>query len=122
MSKITEKQLIESLSQLKEIKPNQEWVSLLKSQILTEQPVEKTIPAITARKISIMDVITSVMFQRKMAYALASFVFVIVGVFGFAQYTMPGDLLFSIRKASEQSQKRMKLKHKPFFFETLQRL
>lgn len=104
MPKLTQKQVITAVRSLKEIKPNQEWVSLLKSQILTEQPVEIITPVVTAKKISIMEVITSVVFQRKMAYALASFVFVITGIFGFAQYTMPGDLLFPIRKASEQSQ------------------
>jgi len=98
MPKMNEKQLIEAIRELKEIKPNQEWVSLVKSQILVEQPAVRIIPA---RKISIMDVISSAMFQRKMAYALASFVFVIAGMFGFAQYTVPGDLLFSVKKFTE---------------------
>lgn len=30
--------------------------------------------------------------------------FLIVGVFGFAEYTMPGDLLFPMKKITEQSQ------------------
>lgn len=104
MPKLTQKQVITAVRSLKEIKPNQEWVSLLKSQILAEMLVERTIPVITAKRISIMDVITSAMFQRKMAYAFASFVFVITGIFGFAQYTMPGDLFFPLRKVAEQSQ------------------
>ena len=98
MPKMNEKQLIEAIRELKEIKPNQEWVSLIKSQILAEQPAVRIIPA---RKISTIDVISSAMFQRKMAYALASFVFVIAGMFGFAQYTVPGDLLFSVKKFTE---------------------
>jgi AAA+ ATPase superfamily predicted ATPase len=104
MPKLTQKQVIKAVKGLKMIKPNQEWVSLLKSQILTEQPFERTISVITAKKIGLIEILKSAIFQRKMAYAFASFVFVITGIFGFAQYTMPGDLLFPIRKASEQSQ------------------
>ena len=59
MTKITEKQLIESLSQLKEIKPRKEWAVLLKSQILAE--------AKPAETISFMDVISSVLFQKRLA-------------------------------------------------------
>ena len=39
-----------------------------------------------------------------MAYALAVILLLIIGVFGFATQTMPGDLLFPIRKIAEQSQ------------------
>ena len=41
MVKITQEQLIESLNQLKEIKPKKEWAVLLKSQILTEQMIDE---------------------------------------------------------------------------------
>ena len=44
MTKITQEQLIESLSQLKEIKPRKEWAVLLKSQILAEKQAELEIP------------------------------------------------------------------------------
>ena len=43
-------------------------------------------------------------YQRKLAYAFATLIFMIVGIFGFAQYTMPGDMLFSVKKLTEQSQ------------------
>jgi len=101
MPKLTQKQVISAVKDLKSIKPNQEWVSLLKSQILTEKAFVRTIPATPVRKVSIFDVLASVMFQRKFAYALAAFVFVITGMFGFAQYTVPGDLLFPVKKISE---------------------
>lgn len=103
MPKITQKQLIEGLEALKEIKPRKEWAVLLKSQILDE----KQKSAIIAEKTGfagIMDIFSSVFYQKKLAYATATLVFMIIGVLGFAQHTMPGDLLFPVRKLSEQSQ------------------
>jgi len=104
MTKISQKQLIESLKQLKEIKPRQEWAVLLKSQILAEKQVDMKVPERQARMVGIMDVISSVFFQRKLAYAFASVLFLVIGVFGFANYTVPGDLLFPVKKIAEQSQ------------------
>jgi len=102
MTKITQKQLIESLKQFKEIKPRKEWAVLLKSQILTEK--ETVIVSVPAKRINFMDAIASVFSQRKLAYSFAVVLFLIVGVFGFAQHTVPGDLLFPVRKVAEQSQ------------------
>lgn len=99
MAKITEKQLIESLSQLKEIKPRKEWAVLLKSQILAER--KETL--VRAKSVGIMDVLSSVFFQRKLAYSFATLLFIIIGLIGFAKYTVPGDLLFPVRVATEES-------------------
>jgi len=103
MEKISQKQLIEQIKQLKEIKPRREWAVLLKSQILSE---EKQVAGVTAKSvgIGIMDAISLVFAQRKLAYAFTVVLFLIVGVFGFARYTVPGDLLFPIKKITEQSQ------------------
>ncbi len=98
--KMNQKELINSIKQLKEIKPRKEWAVLLKSQILNEQ---KPMP-IVAKSVGVMDIFSSVFFQKKMAYSFAAFVFVIVGLIGFARYTLPGDLLFPVKKLSEQSQ------------------
>jgi len=98
--KITEKQLIDSLKQMREIKPRKEWVFSLKSQILSEQ---NTAP-VTAKSPSILDIFSSVFLQKKLAYSFAVILFLIVGVFGFATYTVPGDLLFPVKKIAEQSQ------------------
>lgn len=113
-------QLIESLKQLKGIEPRKEWAILLKSQILAEKQAEAVV---SAQKVSIFDVISnwnrllhscnsaelskfqiSNSFSRRLAYAFAVVFFLIIGVFGFAEYTMPGDLLFPIKKIAEQSQ------------------
>lgn len=104
MTKITQKQLIESLSQLKEIKPRNAWAVLLKSQILSEKQAEVITVGQPAKTVGIIDILLSTLFQKKMAYAFAVVLFMIVGVFGFARYTMPGDLLFPVKKIAEQSQ------------------
>ena len=106
MTKITQKQLIESLSQLKEIKPRKEWAVLLKSQILAEKQaevVETKIAEQPAKSVGFKELIYSVFYQRKLAYAFATMLLLIAGVFGFARYTMPGDLLFPVKKIAEQS-------------------
>ena len=107
MTKITQKQLIESLKQLKEIKPRKEWAILLKSQILTEKKAviaEIKVPVEQLSSIGVMDIIRSVFFQKKLVYAFAIVLFLIVGVLGFAGSIMPGDLLFPVKKIAEQSQ------------------
>lgn len=101
MIKLTQKQLIEQIKTLKEIKPREEWVVLLKSQILSEKQAQATIPA---QKISFLDVLSYVFAPKKLAYSFAVVLLLIVGIFGFASYTMPGDLLFPVRKIAEQSQ------------------
>jgi hypothetical protein len=104
MAKITEKQLIESLKQLKEIKPRKEWAVLLKSQILEERQAEtKIVNWEIGKLIENFKLIIENSFTRKLAYSFAAFAFVIIGLVGFARYTMPGDLLFPVKKLSEQS-------------------
>ncbi|MBU2540217.1 hypothetical protein KJ786_03590 [Patescibacteria group bacterium] len=88
-----EKEIISKLHELKQIKPSTNWVVSLKKQLIGEQP-----------KISVFDVLSGMIFQRKLAYATISLVIMVVGVFGFAQYTVPGDLLFPMKKITEQSQ------------------
>ncbi|MCX6722965.1 MAG: hypothetical protein NT094_02735, partial [Candidatus Staskawiczbacteria bacterium] len=88
MVEITEKQLIKSLKQMKEIKPNKQWAILLKSQILSEDRSEVKI---TAQKVNFLDAISSILSQRKFVYSFAVILFTIVGFFGFAEYTSLND-------------------------------
>lgn len=80
-----EAEIIKKLQGLKEIKPNRNWVSLTKSQILG---VEK--PTLNPFLIF------------KPAYAGLVVVFILFGVFGVAQSSLPGDLLFPIKKITEK--------------------
>lgn len=101
---MNQKELINSIKQLKEIKPRKEWAILVKSQILLEKQVELQVPVRQAKSAGFAEIISSVFLQRKMAYAFAVVLFLVVGVFGFANYTVPGDLLFPVKKIAEQSQ------------------
>jgi len=88
---MTEKELIGKIRELHQIKPNQDWVVLTKSQILrTEKPVFSPFAIFSPAK----------------AYSCAGMVFVLllVGIFGFAQNSLPGDFLYSIKKITERSQ------------------
>ncbi len=105
MTSKTEKQLIEQIIALKEIKPRKEWAVLLKSQILIEKRVEaNVINQPEAKSVGILDILSSIFFQRKLAYSFAVVLLMILGAFGFAQNTVPGDLLFPVKKIAEQSQ------------------
>lgn len=99
---MTENQLIAKLKELKEIKPRNEWVILAKSEVFNSAIKKKN----KARQYNkgILEFLPAFFYQRKLALATASFLFVIAGVFGFAQYTMPGDFLFPVKKISEQTQ------------------
>ncbi|MFA6358793.1 MAG: hypothetical protein WCY09_09085, partial [Candidatus Omnitrophota bacterium] len=89
----------------KEIKPRQEWVSSLKMQIMSGQaikPVGQADIFVAERSARIWDMVSGVMSQRRFAYASATFVFLVVVFLGFARYTMPGDVLYPIKKVAEQ--------------------
>lgn len=72
MTKINEAQLIESLKQLKEIKPNKEWASSLKYKILAQQTVEPVRAQFVFANF----------FSRKLAYSFAAILLLVAGVFG----------------------------------------
>lgn len=97
MAKITQKQLISSLKQMNDIKPRKEWVSLLKSQILAEK--EEVVRQETTFSV-IMETFLS---PKRMSYSFAAILLLVAGVFGLSSSTMPGDLLFPVKKMTEQS-------------------
>lgn len=102
MAEITQKQLIEQIKTLKEIKPRKEWATLLKSEILSTK--SETNPKFSKFEIRNLDFFFGFLTPKSLAYSFAVVLFLIVGVFGFATQTVPGDLLFPIRKIAEQSQ------------------
>ena len=89
--RMTDKDLIRKIKELKEVKPRKDWVVLTKSQILGED--------VYSSRASIWSV-----FQWRLALVPVISVLVILGLFGFAQQTVPGDLLFSVKKATETVQ------------------
>ena len=95
---MNEKQLISKIRQLRQIKPNKEWVSFTKTQVLGEEIGYRE------RFIEVFEVFSHALFQTRLAYAAVTVFLVLIGMFGFAQNTVPGDFLFSIKKTAERTQ------------------
>jgi len=94
-------QIIKRLESLKCVKPNSEWVSFAKGQILSKQFEKEVVKSVFA---SMLDTVGSAFETPKvMIPVLAS---LIAGIFGFAlltsQNTLPGDGLYSLKQATEQ--------------------
>jgi len=84
-ARLTSAQLICQLKSLKEIKPRKEWAILLKSQILVGSAPKKIVK-VRAQQVSISNVLSSIFFQRKFAYAFALVLLLAIGFFGFTQH------------------------------------
>jgi len=98
------KELISKIQELKQIKPRKDWVALAKMDILgPDVVVQSPVMAKPASLYSLPNAL-GLFYQQKLAYAFAVFLFTCIGMFGMAQYTLPGDVLFSVKKMTEQSQ------------------
>ncbi|MCX6719958.1 MAG: hypothetical protein NTV36_02515 [Candidatus Staskawiczbacteria bacterium] len=92
MTTVTEKQLIDSLKSLKNIKPRQEWAVLLKSQIMAEKKIE-----VVSQSTRFADFVSNFKFQisnsfsRRLAYSLATILILVTGVFGLARL-LPNEI------------------------------
>ena len=96
-----DKQLIRHLKELAEIRPRKDWVLLTKNRILAESafvPLSGTSPD----KPGLLSFFP--FFRYKLAFAPIISVFIIIGLFGFAQKTVPGDTFFSVKKMAETAQ------------------
>ncbi|KKP32403.1 MAG: hypothetical protein A2312_04740 [Candidatus Staskawiczbacteria bacterium RIFOXYB2_FULL_32_9] len=110
---MTEKQLIEKLNKLSEIKPNKQWADLTKKSILGADFVSilnisnnednKKI-SIKTRFTGFVNTISSFNYKTKFAYSLAGMLLLAGTVFSFAQNAVPGDTLFSVRRIAEKFQ------------------
>ncbi len=89
-----DKKLLNELKQLKEIKPRKDWVSLTKKEILGENPSIFSIEELILG--------AKMVLRHKAAFSSLVVLLVIIGTFGFAQNSMPGDMFFSIKKAGEK--------------------
>ena len=97
---MTEKELIGKIQELRQIKPRKEWVVFTKTQILGE----------TKPSFSFISFLRDIrkgetfVFQHKPAFATLLAFAILFGLFGFSQNSLPGDILFSIKKITEKSQ------------------
>ena len=85
---LTEKQLIGKVRKLRQIRPRKDWVSLTKKEILGEEPGFFFFP------------------YFKPAFAGLITIFVLFGVLGYplVKNSLPGDVLYAVRKAVHQGQ------------------
>ncbi len=97
MTRLTEKQLIAKIRGLKQLKPDTSWVILTKENIIgkEETSLSKWAWFFTGERF---------VFNHKLAFSALTVLIVFVGVFGFAQNSVPGDSLFSLKKITEQGQ------------------
>ena len=100
---MAEKDLIKKIKELRQIKPREDWVVFAKKEILGEEPTYRE------KFSAILEVFPRVIFPTgsvhgRLAYAVLTVLAVLVGVFGFSQHTVPGDLLFSLKRITENSQ------------------
>jgi len=92
---MTEKEVINKLHQLRQIKPRKDWVVLTKTQILGEE--------VSSNKFSqIIDILPRVNFRRVLVPAFSFCLpFVILAV---SQNALPGDNLYPVKKFTEKTQ------------------
>ena len=87
--------LIGKIRELRQIKPRKDWVVLTKKEILGEEPEVKWS--------TILETLPRLIFGQKFALAgVVSFV-ILFGLFLSAQSSLPGDLLYPIKKITEKS-------------------
>lgn len=101
---MTEKELINKIRQLGQIKPSKDWVIFTKERILGEE-FGKGRASVFGWSEFVEGM--RIVFQHKFAFASLLVVLVFVGVLGtfaFAQNSLPGDSLYSLKKITEKSQ------------------
>lgn len=100
---MTEKDLIAKIKELRQIKPRQNWVILTKQKILSEEPEFVRGWA----SVGFKEILAGMkfIFSHKLAFATLTAIFVLIGTFGFAQNSVPGDLLYAVKKITEQTQR-----------------
>jgi hypothetical protein len=100
-----DKALIGKIKELRQIKPNQNWVFLTKNRILGQEISRGKIPTIAdflpQRRWELSPL--RLLFLKP-AYAGLLALLIIVGLFGFAQNSVPGDYLYPIKRIAEKSQ------------------
>ncbi len=89
---MNEAELIKKIRELKKIKPREEWVFLTKSQILgQEQGALSVLEKVLAN------------YWYKPVFVTTLVIFILFGLFGLAQNSLPGDFLYPIKKFTEKS-------------------
>lgn len=95
-----QKQLIEKMQMLRDIKPNREWVLLTKSEILNSN-------AKMEPKIGIWNLIRNLdlgfrISPRRIAYSFATLLLVVAGFVGFTNFTTPDEQIVAVSKQTPE--------------------
>ncbi len=112
---MTEKELIAKIRKLRQIKPQKDWVVLTKSSILNQGfrravPTESGIGQILGEEIkqpaglSMFNWLNIFPLKLKPVFAGLVILFIFLGGFYFVKNSLPGDALYSIRKAFYKGQ------------------
>jgi len=91
---MTDTNLVRKIQLLKEIRPRKDWVLLTKSQILGKEP----------SSIEQFSTFLRVFFRFKPAFATLVVLVILGGSFGLAQNSLPGDLIYPLKKITERGQ------------------
>ena len=84
---MNEQELVNKIKELKNIKPNSEWVSFTKQRILSQKQ----------ESFSVLDSLGFV-FNHKAIFSGVIVFLILIGSFGMAQRAVPGDPFFAIKK------------------------
>lgn len=94
---MTDQELIQKIQLLKHVKPSKNWVVSVKKEILGRETT-------VLEKMSWIEIFR--VFNRasamKPVFVTALSVFVIIGIFGFTQSSLPGNLLYPLKQLSEK--------------------
>ncbi len=97
---MTEKELINKIRKLNEIRPSKDWVVLTKNNILGEEKV-----SLREKFLSQKDHLREVFsFKRGFAFVIASSLLFFFALFAFAQNSLPGSFLFPLKRVTEKAQ------------------
>ena len=91
---MTDPNLVRKIQLLKKIRPRKDWVLLTKSQILGKEP----------SSIEQFSTFLRVFFRFKPAFATLVVLVILGGSFGLAQNSLPGDLIYPLKKITERGQ------------------
>jgi len=97
-------QFIAKIRNLKNIKPREEWVLLTKEKVFSDtlvRPEKKESVFVLLNEIATG---LRIILGHKLAFSTLTMILVLVGVFGFAQKSLPGDFLYPVKKITEQTE------------------
>lgn len=94
---MTEKELIQKLREIQDIEPREDWVVLAKNRILSENQAKKE--SFAAQLVSVFEIRPFL----KPALATAFCFCLLFGTFSFSQNSLPGDMLYSIKRIGEKA-------------------